>query len=178
MIAKKDVKPVKKREFSLDIWTVLRNADTNNLLYYESLTVEEKKALQPFVLMRWLSAVSNDNPFAEHYIVAVNDIVNVGFFELAKYPDLQWKLLAVCGSGKSQSHAWIKGPERITTNKLDNLILRLNPSLNDLELSLAKNKFTKDGITQLCRDFAMDNSEIRPIVEEFKKYQNRKNISS
>ncbi len=171
MAAKKAAKP---REFKLDIWATLKNADTNNLDYYDSLDAEQKKAVAPLVLMRWLSAVSSHNPHAEHYILAVNDIVNVGFFELAKFPDLQWKLLAACGVGKSQRHEWIKGPTRLVTNKFDNLILQLDPSLNNLELDLAKSRFTKEGLEQLCRDFAMDDSEIKPIIEEFNKFNARK----
>ena len=176
MAVKKDTKK-KAREFKLDIWDVLKNADKNNLNYYESLGVEERKAIAPLVLMRWLSVVSNENPNAEHYIIAVNDIVNVGFFDLAKFPDLQWKLLAVCGVGSSQRHDWIKAPAKVVTNRFDNLILQLNPSLNNLELELAKSKFTKAGLQQLCRDFAMEDNEIKPIIEEFNKYQTNKTNS-
>ena len=159
------------KKYTLDIIDVLRHADQNDLNYYDTLSEAERASIKPFVLMRWMSSVSNNNPNAAYHIIAVNNIVNDGFFDLGKFPDLQWKLIASCGAGTPQRHQWIKGPGTIVTNRLDNLILQLNPSLNDLEMDLVKRKFTRDGLIRLCKDLAMEDSEIKPIVDEFQKYK-------
>jgi hypothetical protein len=160
-----------KKKYNLDLWKVLRSADENDLTFYDELTDAERNELQPLIIMRWLSAVSNDNPNAEWYVDATNQIVNEYVFSLGRHPSLLWKLLATCGAGAKERHVWIKGPSKLTTNRFDQLILRLNPSLNDMELELVKRNFTRDKLIGLCRGLAMEDSEINKIVDEFKKHQ-------
>jgi hypothetical protein len=160
-----------KKKYNLDLWKLLQNADENNLTYYDELTDVERPEFQPLIIARWMSGVPDDNKNAEYYMDAVNQIVNEYTFSLAKYPDLLWRLIASCGAGKKQRHVWIKGPSKLITNKLDQLILGLNPSLSDMELELVKRNFTRDKLVHLCRGLAMEDSEINKIVEEFKKYK-------
>lgn len=163
-------KTTKPREFKLDVWRVLKNLDLRNLNFYDSLNDEEKKAFAPLVLMRWASAVQDNSGFSDYYISTVNSLVNVGFWELSKHPELQWKLLAVCGSGQTQRHGWIASKRKVTTSQLDKFILQFYPSLNDLELDLAKSKFTESSLKQFCRDSGMADNEIKTIITEHKKY--------
>jgi hypothetical protein len=167
-------KPLKKREFKLDIWKVLEAADQCNINFMNSLTEEEKKALFPVVIMRWMSAVSNQSGMSEHYITTVNELVNVQLHDIAKHPELQWKLLALCGVGLKQRHNWIPLNRTNLTSKLDNLVLQVFPHLNELELDIVKSKFTEANLREYCRDFAMADSEIKSIVEDFRKYKNHK----
>lgn len=163
-----------KKKYALDLWRTLQHADENDLTFYDQLTEDERSDFQPLTLMRWISSVSNANPNAQWYIIVANQIVNEYVFSLSKHPDLLWKLLATCGAGSKQRHEWIKGPTKLVTNKLDQLILNLNPSLNSMELDLVKRNFTRDQLIKLCRGLAMDDSETNKIVEEYKKYKQRK----
>jgi hypothetical protein len=160
-----------KKKYNLDLWKLLQNVDENNLTYYDELTDAERAEFQPLIIARWASAVLDGNPNAEYYIDAVNQIVNQYIFSLGKHPDLLWKLIASCGAGEKQRHVWIKAPSKLVTNKFDQLILQLNPSLSDMELELVKRNFTRDKLVHLCRGLALEDAETNKIIEEYKKYK-------
>jgi hypothetical protein len=168
----REVKP--KKTYTLDMFKeVLPAADRGRIDFYDTLTDEQKKGFAPLVVMRYMSAVNSyaGRKTVEEHIINVNETVNIGFWDLTKHPELQWKLLALTGSGRNQRHEWITGPKKKTTNRIDNLILGLYPNLNSLELDIAKSKLTRDSLKQLCRDYGMSDDEIKPYVEEFKKYE-------
>lgn len=160
--------PKEKKTYALDLFKEIMPAlDRRKTDYYSELTEEQQKGVHPLVLMRWMSAV--DGRDAAYHIQMVNEFVNIGFWDLTKHPELQWKLLAICGSGKGQRHTWIPGSKKRTTNKLDRLILEHYPSLNDDELAIYKSKLTKDSLKQWMRDMGWPDDEIKPILEDFKK---------
>lgn len=165
---------VAKKEHKLDIWAVLKAADQGDLNFYSNLSDDQKKEFIPYVLMRWMSAVNN-TALSEHYITTTNSFINIGFWELVNHPELQWKLFAACGAGITQRHAWIPNSKKTSTSKLNRLLCEFNPSLNDTELHLIKQKLTKESLKQLCLDYAMDNSEIKLILEDFKKFTESNN---
>lgn len=169
MAAPKEKKPAAKSEHKLDIFREMAEADRRNLNFYASLTEEEQKSFAPVVAMRWMSAVSDSSGLAEYYIVMTNDLVNIGFWDLYKHPELQWKLMAAAGCGQTQRHQWIPGSKKRNTNKLDKLILAQYPSLSDQELAIYKSKLTRDSLKQWLRDMGMPDDEIKPILEDFKK---------
>jgi len=78
----------KKREYKLDIMEVLKALDMGDRAYYDGLTDEEKKAYVPLVIMRWMSALPDQNSARHYSVLAVNDLVNVGFWELSKHTEL------------------------------------------------------------------------------------------
>lgn len=159
----------------LNITNELANADRRNFRFYQDLTEEQKKKMgSPYPILRWMSITERNSPgFTEFYITTVNDIANVGFWELYKHPDLQWKLIACCGIGSPQRHGWIKGPSRQTTNKLDKLIIEYYPTLNNQEIHLAKSKFTRETLKNFCKDLGWDDKEIKPYLEELKKFKEK-----
>ena len=175
---KKDDKKVEekekpKRTFALDMFReVLPAADRRRFDFYDGLNEDQKKGFHPLIVMRYMSAVNSNagRKTVEDHIRDVNEQVNVGFWDLGKHPELLWKLIAISGSGRNQKHEWISGPKKKTTNKIDNLILSLYPNLNSLELDIAKSKLTRESLKQLCKDFGMLDDEIKPYLEEFKKF--------
>ena len=164
-----------KKPQALDIFAVLAEVDARNFGYYASLTEEQRKSVAPYVIMRWMSSVSNNSTLKEYYLTTVNDIVNVGFWDLAKHPELQWMLLAVCGSGVKVRHQWVPFGKKEATTKVDKLLLSLHPSLNDLELEIVKSKLTLDSVRDLCRGLGMPDDEIKSYTENFKKYLEKSN---
>ena len=163
-----------KRTFALDMFgEVLPAADRRRLDFYDGLTEEQKKGLVPLIVMRFMSAINSNagRKTVEDQLRNVNEQVNVGFWDLGKHPELLWKLIAISGSGRNQKHEWIKSSnKKSSTNKIDNLILSLYPNLNSLELNIAKSKLTKESLKQLCKDFGMPDDEIKPYLDEFKKF--------
>lgn len=97
-------------ERQLDIFKVLDAVNKNNPKYYDTLTEQQLKELQPFVLMRWVTGSPN-----VWQIQYVNELVNPYAFSLTKHKKLLFQLLTMCGPGKFQRYKWIKGTTRQPT---------------------------------------------------------------
>lgn len=87
----------------LDIFKVLKAADIKDREFYVNLNDDEKKQLQPFLTMRWLSGTSN-----KQQVFLINQVLNKFVFSLYQHKELLWKLITICTSGKSQRYIWNK----------------------------------------------------------------------
>lgn len=162
-MAKKPFHPI------LNIKNELANADKRNFNFFRDLVPEDQKRLVPYPILRWMSITQRNDPgFSEYYITAVNDIANVGFWDLYKHPSLQWQLIAACGLGRPTSHGWISGPKRGASSKIEKLIETLKPEYNRQEVSLAARNITKEELYNLCRSFGWEEEEIKPYLKELK----------
>lgn len=161
-----------KRSYKLDIMTVLEAIDTNKREFYSNLTDEEKKSVVPRVLVRWLSAVSDNNRQRDWYILAANDLVNNHLWALGKdHQELLWLLMTVAGTGKKQYHQWIPANQKKTSSspKLDELLKSQHPGANEIELSILKQGLGKDGILELARASGINDNAVKEIQAELKK---------
>lgn len=153
----------------LNIFNELKELDCRNKDFYSDLSQENKKKIGMFPIMRWASGVqSRDVEMQEYYILATNE-VNKMFFDLGKHPELQWKMLSTIGVGTSVRHQWIPMMKKKTTNKLDKLLYDYNPFLNDHELKIIKSKITVDDIKDVCKQYGMEDAEIKEYIKEVKK---------
>lgn len=174
MAAKKKDTSDKAKKPSLDIFDEMAALDRKKINWLESQDPDLAKTFSPLVAMRWFSAVGDHSGLADYHILMANELVNIGFWDLSKHPELQWKLMAAAGSGQTQRHNWIPGSKKKNTNKLDNVILGLYPSLNDTELALFKAKLTKDSLKDMLKDMGMPDADIKPIMDDFKKLSDGK----
>lgn len=153
----------------LSIWNELKEADTRNLKFYDSLTPEQKKKVGLFPILRWMSGIKGNNPELQEYYIETVNRANMGYFDLGGHPELQWMLIAASGLGASVKHDWIPNAKRSTTNKLDKLLYDYMPYLNDDELRIVKSRLTSDKLKEICRKYGMVDSEIKGYIDEFKK---------
>jgi hypothetical protein len=162
-------KTTAKRTFALDIMTVLEAIDKNNKKFYSNLTEEERKAFVPKVIMRWLSAVSDNNPNKEYYLLATNDLVNVGFWELTKHPELQYLLMTISGIGKKQYHQWVSAKNTNSkTPKVDDFLKTIYTVCNQEEFDIIKSQYSNDDIVQLALASGIDDKSVKEIKDEIK----------
>ena len=160
----------KKREYKLDIKEVLGAIDRGDLSYYTSLTEEERKAYVPLVIMRWLSALPDQNPSKQWAVVATNDLVNVGFWELSKHPELQHMLMCAAGTGRRQFHEWIPaGGRRSKTKKLDEYLLARHPDADHDELDLLRQTLDRKSFKEHLEQEGLADKEIKELLDELKK---------
>jgi hypothetical protein len=89
--------------YKLDIFQVLGQIDRKDIDFYDNLLEDEQKALQPFVVMRWLSG-TKDAP----QVYVLNEFVNPYVFELLNHKGLLYKLLTVATNGKPRRYNWLK----------------------------------------------------------------------
>jgi len=170
----------------------LTAADLGDLSYWESLgeTEEERDknykgdAIQ---MLRWMATVGapdwnawnrngkkgrppiKDNNLTAYHIMMVNEMANIGFWDLGAHPELQYKLTASVGVGSKQEHHWLDMPGKKSKNtKVEELIKRKYPYANQMELDIIRSKSSKQDLITLGKDLAMDDKEIKEILKDFK----------
>ena len=152
----------KKKESTLTLAMELPAMDYRKMDFYDNLSQEHKKEISLWVLMRYMSSSQGD---AEHHLMMVNDLVNQNFSVIAKHPELQWKLLAMCGTRKKQFHPWIAPPKGAKKNKLEQAILDIIPSLKDDELQLLLQINTKEDFEEFFKSNGMDDKSIKELLK-------------
>jgi hypothetical protein len=165
-----------KRSYKLDIMTVLEAADLGKKDFYLNLTEEERKSVVPKVLIRWLSAVADRNPAQQYSILAVNDLVNLGLWNLSKHPELVWHLMCVAGTGRKQYHQWIATAKSNSGSpKLNSLIEEVWPRANDLEQDILKQNFSSDQWLDLAKNVGWNDRNIKDLKNELAKARTDQN---
>lgn len=140
---------------------MLAAMDRGDTKFYSKLDDEQKKEFSPWLAMRWASCVKGD--LAEHYLLMVNGIVNNEFSSMSKHPELQWQLIAVCGSGRTQFHQWVKPPKKKGKNKVQAFLALAYPNAKSDELELLEKISSKAELKDLARDMAYTDKEIKGL---------------
>ena len=158
------------KKHSLDIFDTLRNIDMHNMGFYESLEETEQKGFAPSVVLRWMS--SANKPYDEWFLSAAN-VVNQHFFDLWEYPDLQYKLLALCGLGSNARHNWIPNSKKGKGNTgLESLISKYWPEANELEISIILQKFAEeDSFEDFLDGIGLTNDDAKKYRKVFADFK-------
>lgn len=156
---------------SLDIKDEMYHTGRKAYNWLSEQSDDLQKSFSPLVAMKWYSV---DNAEPEHYLWMVNEFLNKDFWEISsKHPDLCWRIMCAIGQGRrdgDRTHGWINmANKRTKISKVDAVFLKLHPQLNNDELSLLKSKYDKDSFKQLLLDMGLLDTEIKPLVDEFKK---------
>lgn len=160
-----------KKKYKLDLFKqVLPALDKGDKDFYNNLDPQEKKGYTSLVLMRAMSLLGDQSPNRVYQIMAINELVNVKFWELSKFPDLQHLLLCLAGLGTKQYHPWVKanGPASKTA-EVDGFLKELYPGCNSTELSLLRSQHNAASIKQLAKDAGKTDAEVKQLTEDAKK---------
>ena len=153
-----------KKPTAIPLKSMLEAIDTNDFEFYSKLTPDQQKEFSPWLAMRYASSATGN--MTAHYLLMVNDIVNRDFSVLKNHPDLQWRLLAVCGSGRPTFHPWIPpGKGKRKSSKVKELLHSVYPQMgyDDIDLLVAIN--TEDDLRQLARDAGVDEKDIKDMFK-------------
>lgn len=96
----------------LDIFKVLDATNAKDADFYATLSEEERKEFQPFLVTRWMSGTSSPTQ-----VYLINEFVNPYAFSLQRHKQLLWQLLTVCNTGKKQRYVWNKLPGKGETGR-------------------------------------------------------------
>lgn len=157
----------------LDIFDEMRHADLKNKDFYAGLEPALQKQFSPLVAMRWFSTVPDSSPYKEYAIIMTNEVLNIDFWSLKDHPELQWKLMSMCGTGKVLRHQWIAMPKRKKLSKVKEFMLQWYPSANDQELDLLTNSMNRDEFEYFVKSTGATDTELRDILAEHDKENGR-----
>lgn len=156
-----DSKPVKKKSFALDIFSILGKLNKGDLTVWESLSEEERKGFSPLIISRWMSGTSD--PLQ---IILLNEFVNKHIFKLDKdHPELMCKLLACCGTG-SKRNVWIADSKKHKSSSMALEIIKeyydytTHEALSELPL------LSNDDIIELAESLGYQTDEIKKLKKE------------
>jgi len=141
---------------------MMEAVDTRNKHFYSTFTEDEKKAYSTWLIMRHASSASKQ---PEHYILMVNEFVNVDFSALRLHPELQWMLLALCGSGTKEYHPWIAPGKKKKKNKLHEALIELFPHAKEDELVLMQQIYSQTEIIEMFMNAGYQDKEVLEIFE-------------
>lgn len=153
---------LKKKASTLTLDMELPAMDFCNKNFYRDLSDEHKKEISIWVLMRFMSSSQG---YTEHHIMMVNDLVNHNFNVLSKHPELQWKLLSMCGTKKKQYHPWIPPPKGIKKNRIEEALISFFPLLKDSDLELLLQLNTQEELMQFFKDNGYDDKTIGELFK-------------
>jgi hypothetical protein len=136
--------------------------DTNDFGFYSRLTKDQQKAFSAWMAMRYASSATGTAAY--HYLLMINDIVNVEFNTLKHHPELQWKLLAVCGIGSPTYHPWIAPGKKRKKNKVEQFLAGLYPLLSHNEIKMLAKLNTREDIYELAKDTGMSDKDIEKML--------------
>lgn len=156
------------KERKLDIFDVLAAVDRRDLGWLDRQPPEAKKEFAAPVVLRWASSVQGPN--AEHYLWLVNEIANIDFHTLYQHPELQYKLIAMCGVGKNQRHQWITNA-KVTKKapKVHTFLSRFHPLASAREIDMLIGLHTKETFTELVYASGAAPEEAKDLIDAFKK---------
>jgi len=151
----------------VDIFDLLQHADLKDSEFYSKLTPKQQQKWNALVPMRWFSTVGDGSQYRDDTLILTNTLVNVNFWNLREHPELQWRLIALCGSGVKLRHSWIAMPKRKKISKLAEFMLQWYPSANNMELDLITNSMTRDDFEQFVKSTGATDQELQEQLEAF-----------
>ena len=123
-----------KQDF--DLFEALAAVDRKDYGYYDRLTEEQKKKFNPFMLIKWMSAVKSDTAIQQFHVLSVNEFTNKYFFNenVIKNPKLQWLMLCSSGLDKGkQFHQYIK-PSKNTSTDIKDYLQSIYPYMKQQDI--------------------------------------------
>lgn len=159
------------KDYKNNLSDILNSLDKKDYTIYNKMSDEQKKEFQPFVLMRFMSSVPNDDE-SLYSLVLVNEYVNKYFWDLSTDKELQSKLLSASGLGNKKYHQWIAN-KTINSNAIHAFIIEVfnnkNWHCNNTEIDMFCKMNTLEDITDLCNEYGKTKDEQKRIVDQYKK---------
>lgn len=149
----------------LDIFLAMKNADLKNMGFLEEQSQALQDSFSPLIAMRWFSSISDSNAgMRDYHLILTNEVVNMNFWVLREHKELQWKLMAACGTGKVQRHQWINMSKRKTISKVNQYMLKWYPWANEDELKIITNDMNRDDFENFVKSTGAPNDELKDAL--------------
>ncbi len=152
------------KKFKYDVFEVLTKISTKDREYFENLSEEQWKHIQPLVLLKWM--LGTPDP-AQLYLL--NQFVNPHVFEMYRHPKMLVYGMMACAPGRFTKYRWFKSAGKgnssmPTCNKLLQEVYHYNESKAGDALPL----LSDEDILQLADEAGRQPDEIKLIKKELK----------
>jgi len=147
----------------LNIANEMRALDSKDRKFYADLTDEERKKFSNFLMIRWSSCVKGSAELQEYYLLSCNENLNKHFFDLSRYPELQWLSATTVSPGLGNfRHDWIKQKKREgSNNKAVKFLRQIYPDYKEDELELLAQINDTADLKKLAREHGWDDKRIK-----------------
>lgn len=137
------------KSYNNNIFAVITNLDKKNYNFFKDYNDAQYKELQPYTLLRWLSAVQTDGKDSIEYLKKTNKLNEI-LFQLSEHKDLLLNLLCGCGAKHWVKHAWIAIPKGNKVNKDEGIVKKFY-GYNDDEWALKQPTLDKSDINEVLQ---------------------------
>ena len=102
-----------------------------------------------WLLPQWMTGAYNDKDHAA-LISRFNEVANPGWYSFQKHPELQLKLLALCGLGRKVKHKFTKPRTNPQMDKVMELLLLVYPDIRQEEVELWLRQNDREDLIELA----------------------------
>jgi hypothetical protein len=150
------------------MFALLRAVDRRDANWLAAQPDKARKEFKPLVAMRYATCVQ-DGVVAACMLWLINHRVNRHLFDLQKYPDLCYRLLASCGLDRGNlRYDWIAPPRRpVADNAALRLLAEHHPLANDAELRLLLALHGRDGFAKLAADCGLSKEQEKDCMKAY-----------
>jgi hypothetical protein len=142
----------------LNIGNEMRQLDTKNRNFYDSLTPEELKKFSNYLMIRWGSSVDDSSEIQAYYVRSCNHYLNKHFFAINKHPKLQWLCAtAISPDLGTPRHPWIGLKKKEPgAGSIKKQLAELYPNKKMDEIELLSKLITKKELDEYIKDHGQE----------------------
>lgn len=152
-----------KKEKKLDMFEVLKQIDSGNRTFLDTLEDDVKKEFVPLLTMRWASSAGGMQA------VLLNELVNPMVFKANGHPDLLYKLMVASSSGKQRRYRWIKSKSKVKANKLTIKTIANYYQCTAKDAGYYAKRLPLEDILEMAEALGYDSDAIKELKAENKK---------
>jgi hypothetical protein len=146
----------------IDLFSILKAIDKNDIEYYRNLSVEDKKKFVPLLTLRWMSGTSDKTK-----IQYLNSLMNQKVFPLHAHPELLYYGFLVCSNGKYSRYNWIKKKKKEGNKPETVRLLKEYNSMSTREAKDCVHLITKEDAVQMAESLGYQKDAITKLKKEF-----------
>lgn len=119
-----------------------------------------------WLLPQWMTGAYKDQDHAA-LISRFNEVANPGWYGFQKHPELQLKLLALCGLGRKVKHKFIKPRSSPSTDKITELLSLVYPDIRQEEVELWLRQNDRDDLIDLAVRLGYQTEEQEALLKAY-----------
>lgn len=144
-----------QKDRKLDLFELIRNAESRNFDYFSTLSDAQKHEFSPWLAMRFMSSAPNDNGGLESLLLT-DVVLNEHFTIMSRDKEFFYRLMCVAGGGTIKRHSMIKPPKG-----------KMKPQIiNDLFAELIDEPMTATEIDTYMEINGLEMRDLADIAED------------